>query len=129
MMTCVYTEKKISSTVGYRYNDIVNKSELNTDPFVTLHRDWEIADYILLIAPPKVNHYCLIAWVSNRYHNYTAGHVIENKYLLRMDQMNVTDNNSVAPLAAAYRETDGWDFEGKADVNVGNFLSLLLDDE
>ncbi len=107
----------------------LNAARLKTDPFVTLHRDWKIATYILLIAPPKVNHYCLLAWVSNRPHNYTAGHVIENKYLVRMDQMNVTDNNSVASLAAAYRKTDGGDFEGKADVHVNSFLHLLLTDE
>jgi len=107
----------------------INASMLKTDPVMIMHRDWNIADRITLIGPPKVNYYCFIAWVSDRLHNFTAGHVIENKYLLRMDQKNVTDNNSVAPLAAAYRETDGGDFEGKTDVNVSNFLHLLLDDE
>jgi hypothetical protein len=107
----------------------INAANMKVDPVMILHRDWEIADYILTIAPPKVSGYSLIGWVSNRWHNYTAGHVIENKYLVRMDQRNVTDHTTVAPLAAAYRETDGGDFEGKADVNVGNFLPLLLGDE
>ena len=104
----------------------LNAASLKTDPFVILHSDWDIATYILLIAPPKVNYYCLMGWVSNRYHNYTAGHVIENKYLVRMDQVNVTDHNTVAPLAAAYRETDGGDFEGKNDVHLHHLHHLLL---
>lgn len=105
----------------------LNAANLKTDPFMIMYQDWPIADYILTIGPPKVNYYCLVAWVSNRYHNYNAGHVVENKYLIRMDQRNVTTNSTVAPLAAGYRSGDGGDFEGKPDVNIGIFLPLILD--
>jgi len=105
----------------------LNAASLKTDPVIILHRDWSIADYILLIAPPKASGYCLMGWVSNRSHNFTAGHVIENKYLVRMDQKNVTDRTSAAPLAAAYRETNGGDFEGGGNITP-ILTPLLLDD-
>lgn len=118
----------------YRHGDdyigtILNAANLKTDPVLILHQDWDIADYILLIAPPKVNNYCLMGWVSNRSHNFPAGHIIENKYLLRMDQTGVTSRNSVAPLAEAYRASDGGDFEGKSEALPLSFLPLLLSDK
>jgi hypothetical protein len=105
---------------------MLNVSNLKTDPLIILHRDWGIADYILLIAPPKVDNYCLFGWVSNRKHSYAAGHVIENKYLMRMDQRNVTNRSAVAPLATAYRASDGGDFVGRGDHNHAVF-HLLFD--
>ncbi len=106
----------------------LNVSTLQTDPIIILHRDWPIANYILLIAPPKAGNYCLFGWVSNRYHNFSAGKVVENKYLVRMDQRNITDLSTVNSLAAAYRDSDGGDFDGKGDANIGPILPLLLND-
>ena len=106
---------------------MLNVPNLQTDPLIILHRDWGIATYILLIAPPKVNNYCLFGWVSNKKHSYAAGHVIENKYLMRMDQKNVTSRSAVAPLAAAYRASDGGDFVGLPDFNSA--IPLLLESE
>jgi len=106
----------------------LNAPRLKTDPLIILHRDWKIATYILLIAPPKVNYYCLMGWVSNRAHKYKAGHVIENKYLVRMDQKNIT-NRKAASLSTAYRNTDGGDFGGKPDGGINSVYPLLLDDQ
>ena len=108
----------------------LNAANLKTDPLVILHNDWAIATYILTIAPPKVNNFCLMAWVSNKYHNYPAGHIIENKYLVRMDQTNVTSPSSPAAIAAQYRESDGGDFIGKPNGSpmLDHLPLLLLED-
>jgi len=100
----------------------INASRLKIDPLMILYRDWSIADYILSIGPPKSNSYALMAWVSNRRHVFKAGHVIENKYLVRMDQ---TNRNNVAALAAAYRKSDGGDFIGRSAVQPHIPLLLL----
>jgi len=108
---------------------VINAAHLKTDPLVILHNDWAIATYLLTIAPPKTYHYCLMAWVSNKYHNYPAGHIIENKYLVRMDQTNVTSPSSVAAIAEEYRGSDGGDFIGKPNKSPSlDYLPLLLED-
>jgi len=118
----------VSPWYDYRPDDdyigaTINVSRLKIDPLVILYRDWRIADYILSIGPPKSNKYALMAWVANHYHVFKAGHVIENKYLVRMDQLN---RNNVASLAAAYRKSDGGDFIGKPDVQPQVHIPLLL---
>ncbi len=87
----------------------IDTSGAAVDPILILHQDWNIADYILLIAPTVADE-CLIAWVSNRNHFFAAGEVIENKLLLAMNQLSIGSHAGPAAVASAYRAGTGGDF-------------------
>ena len=119
---------------GHNYKDhgkedylgaYINTANVKVDPVFILYRDWSAADYILLISPPKAPE-CLIAWVDRGVHTYSAGQVVEIKHLLRMDQRNITSYQSAESLAQAYRESDGGDFEGRADNSGASIIVPLL---
>ncbi len=101
----------------------IARLEIKIDPALIMYEDWPMADYILSISPPKART-CLIAWVSRRDHTFSAGQVIENQYLLAMNQFNVTSHSSLSNLAKQYRSGQG----GDATNIMGILKPLLLKD-
>jgi len=123
----------LSPWYAYRPKDdyigaTINTDKLKVDPLMILHRDWPLAVRILTIGPPNYASYSFMAWVAYNKYNFAANQVIEKKYLIRMDQTNLSASNRAKAnsLAKAYRESDGGDFIGEPDVQPQVHIPLLL---
>lgn len=87
------------------------------DPVLVMYEDWDICDYVLLIAPPNAENECLIAWVSNRHHSFAAGETIEHRFLLVMNQSDIDSCSDPGALAASYRAGSG-DYSGSLQAVI-----------